>query len=105
VSSWGNTVFYGSLEFSVKQYFFVLLGRFRYLICSSGQYFYIYQGIRWLKSVLHPKKKIGEILLEKGDINKEQLQTALDTQKTTWKRLGDILVDLGYLTRIIWPIR
>ncbi len=55
--------------------------------------------------MLHPKKKIGEILLEKGDINKEQLQTALDTQKTTWKRLGDILVDLGYLTRIIWPIR
>ena len=38
------------------------------------------------------------MLLEDGQINHLQLQTALEEQKSSWKRLGDILVDLGYLT-------
>ena len=44
------------------------------------------------------KKRLGEVLLDNGQISKEQLANALDEQKTNWKRLGDILVDLGYVS-------
>ncbi|MPM04587.1 putative type II secretion system protein E [bioreactor metagenome] len=44
------------------------------------------------------KKKLGEMLMESGEINQNQLQDALEEQKSNWKRLGDILVDLGYVT-------
>jgi two-component system chemotaxis sensor kinase CheA len=41
-----------------------------------------------------PSKKLGEILLERGDISQEDLQHALDSQK----RLGEILVELGLVS-------
>ncbi len=44
------------------------------------------------------KKKIGEILLEKGLISPEELKTALNFQKSTNDRLGRILVELGYIS-------
>lgn len=44
------------------------------------------------------RKKLGELLLENGDIDSRQLEDALEHQKSNWKRLGDILVELGYLT-------
>lgn len=44
------------------------------------------------------RKKLGELLIESGEISSEQLSTALEQQKTNWKKLGDILVDLGYTT-------
>ena len=40
-------------------------------------------------------KKLGEILVERGDIQPEDLQKALDAQK----RLGDILVESGLVTK------
>ena len=44
------------------------------------------------------KMRIGEMLLAQKYITREQLEQALETQKTTGKRLGRTLVDLGYKT-------
>jgi len=44
-------------------------------------------------------KKLGEILLEEDVLTKRQLQKALDIQQSGDKRkLGEILIELGYLT-------
>ncbi|MFH0771460.1 MAG: type II secretion system ATPase GspE [Candidatus Omnitrophota bacterium] len=49
----------------------------------------------------HPKheryKRIGQILLEKGLVNEQQLEQALDEQKLTSKLLGRVLVDMGFV--------
>ena len=42
---------------------------------------------------------IGELLLAKNVIDKEQLQKVLQQQKIAGGRLGDNLVALGYITR------
>lgn len=44
-------------------------------------------------------KPIGEILVSKGLISREQLTDVLEKQKDTPKRLGEILVDDGILTQ------
>jgi type IV pilus assembly protein PilB len=44
------------------------------------------------------KKKIGELLLEKGFITPQQLEEGLKEQALSGKRLGEILVDRGYVT-------
>ena len=41
------------------------------------------------------RKKLGELLVEKGIITEHQLQQALEEQKKTGKLLGRVLVDLG----------
>ncbi len=43
--------------------------------------------------------RIGDILIKKGLVTPEQVEEALDVQKTLPKRLGDILVDLGAISR------
>lgn len=43
---------------------------------------------------------IAEILLTNNLITHDQLKTALDTQKKTDKKIGQILVDLGYIDEI-----
>lgn len=43
------------------------------------------------------RKKIGEILIEAGALTAEQLHTALSMQKNKKKRLGHILVELGFV--------
>jgi type IV pilus assembly protein PilB len=47
---------------------------------------------------LKQKKKLGEMLVESGVISQEELQRALEEQKTKLKRLGDVLLELGYVT-------
>lgn len=42
--------------------------------------------------------KLGELLLYYGKITKEQLNNALNKQKSTNKKVGEILVDEGYVT-------
>ncbi len=42
-------------------------------------------------------KKLGELLLENGLLTEEQCQNALDEQKKTGKRLGQAVIDLGYV--------
>lgn len=44
------------------------------------------------------KKQLGEVLKESNLITKEQLQEALRVQKQTGGRLGQVLVNLGYVT-------
>lgn len=43
------------------------------------------------------KKKIGDLLIEKGLITKKQLAEGLQHQSFSGKRLGEILVDKGYI--------
>mgnify|MGYP005819421505 FL=1 len=44
-------------------------------------------------------KKLGEILLDEDVLTKRQLQRALDIQNNgDSRKLGEILVELGYLT-------
>ena len=44
------------------------------------------------------KKRIGEMLLDQGFITKEQLNEALEKQKTAGgKRLGRVLIDMGFI--------
>ncbi len=44
-------------------------------------------------------RPIGEILVNKGMITRDQLENALDQQKETSKRLGEILVDEGIISQ------
>ena len=43
------------------------------------------------------RKLIGQMLVERGHITDEQLEQALETQKQTTQRLGEILMDLGFI--------
>ncbi len=44
------------------------------------------------------KEKLGQILLNKDIITKEQLEEALDIQKNTGEKLGEILIKKGYIS-------
>lgn len=44
------------------------------------------------------KKKIGDLLVDKGLLSPGQLQEGLEHQRATGKRLGEALVDLGLVT-------
>ncbi len=44
------------------------------------------------------KKKLGDILIERGVISKTQLDEALQLQKTTGLRLGELLIKKGVVT-------
>ncbi len=44
------------------------------------------------------KKPLGDILIQAGLIGPPELQKALEVQKTSGQRLGEVLVALGYLT-------
>lgn len=46
------------------------------------------------------RKRIGELLLERGAINKDQLEAGLAAQKRTRQRLGVTLIQQGVLTEI-----
>lgn len=45
------------------------------------------------------KLRIGDLLLQYGIINEEQLQKALTKQKTDGGKIGETLIDMGYVTR------
>jgi len=50
--------------------------------------------------------RIGELLVQNGIISKTQLDEALERQKDQKKRLGEILIDLGYISLkdLVWMI-
>ena len=48
------------------------------------------------------RARIGEILLDKNVITKEQLEEALEIQKRTGEKLGRILIDKGYVSESIF---
>ncbi|MBN1521156.1 MAG: hypothetical protein JW928_01380 [Candidatus Aureabacteria bacterium] len=41
-------------------------------------------------------KKLGEILIDAGKLTKEQLEQALKVQKETGKKIGELFVELGF---------
>jgi general secretion pathway protein E len=47
---------------------------------------------------LKSKKLIGQVFLERGLIEKEELQTALNLQAESREKIGKLLVDLGYVS-------
>ncbi len=44
------------------------------------------------------KKRLGDLLVTSGAISEEQLVTALENQKATGRKLGESLIDLGYIS-------
>ena len=44
------------------------------------------------------KKKIGDLLVERGYLTKAQLQEGLKVQSSTGRRLGEVLTELGYIS-------
>lgn len=47
---------------------------------------------------LKSKKLIGQVFLELGLIDEEELRTALNLQADSREKLGKLLVDLGYVS-------
>lgn len=50
------------------------------------------------QGLLHRKRRLGDLLIEEGIINNKQLEKALERQKKEQKKLGTILVDMGFTT-------
>ena len=46
------------------------------------------------------RNRLGELLVQKGQITPEQLHHALKAQKQTHQTLGRVMEDLGYVTRL-----
>ena len=45
-----------------------------------------------------PKKRLGEVLMERGVITEDQVKIGLQEQKLRNKRLGAVLIELGFVT-------
>ena len=56
-------------------------------------------GVRLLSTGSLRHTRLGSILLEKEDFSPEDLEFALQIHKTTGRKLGDILVEYGLLSR------
>jgi len=46
------------------------------------------------------KRRLGDIFVERGLISEEQLEEALTVQRDTGTKLGEALVELGFVTRV-----
>jgi hypothetical protein len=46
------------------------------------------------------KRRLGDIFVERGIISDEQLREALEQQRETGGKLGEVLVELGFITRV-----
>ena len=46
------------------------------------------------------KRRLGDIFVERGMIDQAQLDEALAVQRATGAKLGEVLVDLGFVTRV-----
>ena len=51
-----------------------------------------------MEAAAHPWPALGALLLRDGSLTVEQLETALSDKNASGKRLGEILVDRGYVT-------
>jgi hypothetical protein len=58
---------------------------------------YLLKGDAIFASSTYEDDRLGEMLLKAGKITMEQFDTAVQILKKTNKRLGAILVELGYL--------
>jgi hypothetical protein len=46
------------------------------------------------------KRRLGDIIVERGLITANQLEHALAVQRESGSKLGEVLVELGYITRV-----
>ncbi len=46
------------------------------------------------------KRRLGDIIVDRGLISAEQLQEALTVQREKGSKLGEVLVELGFITRV-----
>jgi hypothetical protein len=46
------------------------------------------------------KRRLGDIIVERGLITAEQLEHALHVQRESGSKLGEVLVELGFITRV-----
>jgi MSHA biogenesis protein MshE len=46
------------------------------------------------------KRRLGDIIVKRGLITAEQLEEALAAQRESGAKLGEVLVDLGFITRV-----
>jgi predicted transcriptional regulator len=46
------------------------------------------------------KRRLGDIFVERGIISEEQLHEALEQQRESGGKLGEVLVELGFITRV-----
>jgi hypothetical protein len=46
------------------------------------------------------KRRLGDIFVERGIISDEQLHEALEQQRESGGKLGEVLVELGFITRV-----
>jgi len=46
------------------------------------------------------KRRLGDIFVERGLINGAQLEEALSVQRESGGKLGEVLVELGFVTRV-----
>jgi hypothetical protein len=46
------------------------------------------------------KRRLGDIIVERGLITAEQLDEALAAQRENGAKLGEVLVELGFITRV-----
>jgi hypothetical protein len=46
------------------------------------------------------KRRLGDIIVERGLITAEQLDQALEVQRESGGKLGEVLVELGFITRV-----
>jgi hypothetical protein len=44
------------------------------------------------------KKMLGQVLMEAGLVSIDDINAALDTQKSTGQKLGEVLIGMGILT-------
>ncbi|MDR4504466.1 MAG: GspE/PulE family protein [Candidatus Scalindua sp.] len=54
-----------------------------------------------MSSTKAQRKLFGKILVEKGVVNQDQIEEALEIQKINGKGLGNVLVDLDYTTDVL----
>jgi hypothetical protein len=46
------------------------------------------------------KRRLGDIIVDRGLITAEQLEQALVAQRESGSKLGEVLVELGFITRV-----
>jgi hypothetical protein len=46
------------------------------------------------------KRRLGDIIVERGLVTAEQLDQALEVQRESGGKLGEVLVELGFITRV-----
>lgn len=59
---------------------------------------YFQSGIIIGSNTNDPKEYLGQVMIHYGKVNEAQLQAAMEVQRVSGERLGEILVKIGFLT-------